>query len=324
MKQLFILVLFGLLVSTQVEAKRIHVYQGATGDGSSWEYAYGDLQTALYRAVAGDEIWVAAGIYYPTQQLDRTASFVIPKGVKLFGGFNGTERNLEERNWERNITILSGEIGSPLKSEDNSYTVVYFNGVGNDTWLDGFTIKDGYANSHLQGAFDMTNCGGGVFNDASVRESSPIIQHCTFFNNFARQGAAIFNYSGHNTCAPIIRACAFRSNHATFNGGAIFTSGNSGVCSPAIISCTFNKNQANYGAAVFIQANLGQSQTRIERCHFNANFAVVRGASYYEDKSSNSSIHTIDLNNAYQDNVSVSSAGLNEMPNASNSSRNAY
>ena len=316
--------MFGMLVSTQVEARRIYVYQGASGDGSSWQYAYGDLQSALYRAVAGDEIWVAAGIYYPTQTADRSSSFNIPRGVKLFGGFNGTENSLEERNWERNITILSGEIGSPLKTDDNSFTVVYFNGVGNDTWLDGFTIKDGVANSHLQGVFDVTNCGGGIFNDASTRESSPVIQHCTFFNNAARQGAAIFNYSGRNVCAPIIRACNFRDNHATFNGGAIYNSGSSGVCNPSIIACNFHKNQANYGAAVFIQANLGQSQTRIERCHFTANFAVVRGASYYEDKTSNSGIHTIDINNAYQDNVSVSSAGLNEMPNASNSSRNAY
>ncbi len=323
MKQLFILVLFGLLVSTQVEAKCIYVYQGASGDGSSWEYAYGDLQSALHRAVAGDEIWVAAGIYYPTQQADRSVSFAIPRGVKLFGGFDGTERSLDERNWERNVTILSGEIGSPLRTDDNSFTVVYFNGVGNDTVLDGFTIKDGAANAHLQGVFDITNCGGGIFNDASTRESSPVIQHCTFFNNFARQGAAIFNYSGRNVCAPLVRACIFRDNHATFNGGAIYNSGNSGGCNPSIIACTFAKNQANYGAAIFIQANLGHSNTRIERCQFTANFAVVRGASYYEDKTSNSLIQTIDINNAYQDNVSVSSAGLNEMPNKSNA-RNAY
>ena len=51
----------------------IHVKADATGanNGSSWTDAFGDLQTALARAISGDEIWVAAGSYKPTGPVER-------------------------------------------------------------------------------------------------------------------------------------------------------------------------------------------------------------------------------------------------------------
>ena len=47
----------------------IYVNQGVTGgshNGDSWADAYTDLQSALSDAVSGDQIWVAAGTYKPT------------------------------------------------------------------------------------------------------------------------------------------------------------------------------------------------------------------------------------------------------------------
>lgn len=74
---------------TSAQNGTIYVDQSASGgdDGSSWDDAFLDLQDALSGAADGDEIWIAEGTYLPTDGTDRTASFVPPNGVTLYGGF---------------------------------------------------------------------------------------------------------------------------------------------------------------------------------------------------------------------------------------------
>ena len=45
---------------------------GGSDNGSSWSNAFNDLQEALDIAVAGRDIWVAAGTYYPTTEVGGT------------------------------------------------------------------------------------------------------------------------------------------------------------------------------------------------------------------------------------------------------------
>jgi hypothetical protein len=77
---------------------------------ASWEDAC-DLQTALAGAVAGDEVWVAAGVHYPgLKGALPTVSFQLRSGMALYGGFVGTEYYRQQRSWDENPTILSGDI----------------------------------------------------------------------------------------------------------------------------------------------------------------------------------------------------------------------
>src|SRR5690606_7714723 len=109
----------------------IHVDADAApgGDGASWATAFHDLQDALAIAQAGDEVWIAEGLYKPTEGSDRTATFTLMSGVALYGGFDGTETQREERDWEANVTVLSGDVGVPGDSTDNAYHVVTASGV---------------------------------------------------------------------------------------------------------------------------------------------------------------------------------------------------
>ena len=70
---------------------------GTTQDGSTWAEAM-TLQAALTASGADDQIWIVAGTYTPGPADDsdpatdeREATFTIPEGVKLYGGFAGDE-----------------------------------------------------------------------------------------------------------------------------------------------------------------------------------------------------------------------------------------
>ena len=134
---------FGVMPNNQNPAQAatiVRVKPGgstSTGCGSSWSNAC-ELQTALASASAGDEIWVAAGTYYPGT--NREDTFQLISGVALYGGFAGTETAREQRDWGTNLTVLSGDIGVPDDSSDNSYSVVTGSGVDTSAILDGFTI----------------------------------------------------------------------------------------------------------------------------------------------------------------------------------------
>ena len=68
------------------------------------------LQTALSLAFSGDEIWVQAGVHSP--QAGPTDTFTLKNGVAVYGGFAGTETLLTQRDWNANLTTLSGDIGA--------------------------------------------------------------------------------------------------------------------------------------------------------------------------------------------------------------------
>ena|GEM_PF-4333530 len=199
-----------------------------SGDGSSWAKAYKELQSALDVADYGDEILVARGIYKPAVEHGgigvRYKSFAMKNGVAIYGGFSGRETNRDQRNWERNVTTISGNIGNRSTDSDNSYHVIFNLNLNSTAVLDGFTIIGGNADgSHSE----RTDCGAGIYN----YDSSPTISNCTFSENLAKYGGGIYNY----TSSPVVSNCVFEGNTARYAEGIY----NYYYSSPAITSCAF-------------------------------------------------------------------------------------
>lgn len=286
MKRTFIILLLCLPILgiaqeiQKTNRKVIHVAKNGLGDGSSWSSPLGDLQIALQSAKTGQSIWVAAGTYFPTTSTDRTISFNIPNGVKLFGGFAGYEMSHDERDHYSNKTVLSGDIGTAGIS-DNSYTVVLFRGVDNSTVLDGFTIEGGNADKKVLDG-NPYSCGGGMYNDASKRPSNPYIENCTFQNNSAYYGAGIYNNAKDGYSDLALNYCSFIDNTAKFDGGAILNEASHGTGNIKISHCEFFHNQAYYGAAVLNKVKeAGEANPLIDGVTFEQNTAFMKGSPIY-------------------------------------------
>ncbi|MEM6395314.1 MAG: hypothetical protein AAF741_03135 [Bacteroidota bacterium] len=280
-----------LLCASNAWAARYYVSAGGTGHGQSWASPLGQLQEALRMAKSGDEVWVTNGIYTPSSSHDRSASFHIPPGVSVFGGFKGHESHLDQRNWQQNHTVLSGDLGALGDGSDNSFTIVYFSRASSSTVLDGFTIAHGTAKAFIRGA-DPKVVGAAIFNDGSLGPSSPTIRNCIFEQNRAREGAAIYNYAAGGECTPQILNCTFKNNWADFNGGAIFNHANKSKCTPKISGCTFIDNRAVYGGGIYNQAESGDCLPQLESSSFANNFSSMSGSVLYNKLKSGSRVYT--------------------------------
>ncbi len=290
--------LFLLLASQSLNAAIIYVDGGLTGgDGLSWATAYGDLQTGINAANFGDEVWVKNGTYLP-HDTDREISFTLKNGVALLGGFTGSGANRDKIN---TASVLSGAIGPNPDNSDNSYNVVFCQGLSPATILEGFIIQDGNAD----GATPLTRNGGGLYNDGS----SLTIRHVQFFQNQANEFGGAINNGGN--ASPLIEYCTFSGNYAGNQGGAINNDGGFANSSPTIFQSTFISNSALFGGAIYNSGNSGTSNPTITSCDFSSNSAVGGGSNggaiYNFGKDGGSSMPTI-TNCIFNNNASSSSA----------------
>ncbi len=232
----------------------IFVKHDASGanDGSSWADAFTTLQAALDIATEGAQIWVKAGTYNPTSAYDLTNTsrfyhFRMKNGVAIYGGFDGTETELSQRDFNANETILSGDLSGNddfdvanggyqgTTGDDNCYHIFYHPNIGIDSTavLDGFTLKGGNAN----GAGDPHGCGGAFYNWVA----SPILQNLKIINNFAGRGGAFDMQGGSSsTFTNVLMA----NNLSDGGSGAMSISGGTSVMN----NVTIVNNHANANA----------------------------------------------------------------------------
>lgn len=291
-----------LLCSAPLAASNI-IYVSTLGtvsnSGASWN-ATVTLASACNMAKQGDQIWVAQGIHTPGNE--RTSTFNIPAGVKVYGGFDGTEADLSQRQVEANKTVLSGNIGTPA-ANDNCYTVVTMNNANGGTLLDGFVVEGGEAMDRSR-SFTVATTGGALFISGGVNEQGPLIKNCTFTNNQARNGGAVFVDGSKSGVRPHFVNCIFRTNKASFKGGAVFNNGENGKANTIFTDCLFEQNRADLGGCLLNQGTSGMSNPLINNSKFNNNSALTDGAVIYNIVQGNGETAQIMNNCEMRDNDS--------------------
>jgi hypothetical protein len=298
-----------------------------SGAGTSWATAKKDLQIAINGAAINDNIWVKAGTYLPTHDPfasttpanNRDKTFTLKNAVKVYGGFAGTETLLSQRNWQTNITILSGDLGVLNTVTDNAYHVVLSVNCTNTTMLDGFTITKGYAvaigGSNITVGTRVIDRykGGGVSNyyssptvanctitansaDCSdtnddswgagmdCLNSSSLIENCSFTGNSFLAGGGSFGVFGTGLCingaGVTINKCFFYNN----TSGSGFFDGSKGGglylgSTATMTNSIFYNNAADNGGALLMAGATGNTSA-VTNCNFVNNTSSYAGTAY--------------------------------------------
>lgn len=235
--------------------------------GLTWGDSYTDLQDAIdlsKTCPTNPDIWVADGTYRPSKIYDidkddvleeRERTFYIEQPTKIYGGFNGYETSIDQRDDYFEIeapTILSGALDNGTDTAFHVVTIIN-QSVNNSYVLNRLTIQDGRAtdlNSSNNGR------GGGLYITASDI-NLPQISNCAFINNTGVNGGAI--YASGQGCSISLDNCLFYNNHASNIGGAINAGGqftSIGLLNNTLVNNSAATSGALYMSGLTVNANL--------------------------------------------------------------------
>ena len=268
------------------------IYVNANGgndwnEGNTWATARATVQSGIDKAQeqGGCDVWVVAGTYKPTSSTVRTVSIILRSNIRVFGGFFGTETSLAQRDFAKNATTLSGDIGVTGDATDNSNHVV--TGAEGAT-IDGFTITggNGYGGGvyNIAPLFTVRNCvitknqvtaagsntgGAGIYNTGT----SLLLQDTTVAINSA-SGSAYGGGAYLNSQNATVAHCHFDTNSG-YLGGGIHLIGTGA----RVVNSTFVGNSASVGGAISVPSG---SAIAVESSAFSNNSAAVGAAMYGE------------------------------------------
>ncbi|WP_431210937.1 hypothetical protein ACQ86N_34065 [Puia sp. P3] len=268
--------LFSFFCKSLAVVRYVNLNNPTPGAGTSWATAFNDLQAALAISGIFDHIWVAQGTYKPSLPAGRSATFRLPGGANLYGGFNGTETAETQRNPTLYPTILSGDIGVIGDRTDNCYHVVTIQNGTSNSDLYGFTVRDGQADAGYPASSIAApdNTGGGLLVLAHPGEISYTeLYNCIFTGNFAVYGGAIggFGDGGQQTNTNIYQ-CLFDGNQAIYGGASASIASNGDWAPFTFHSCIFNNNTVSGANASVVYQSMdnaaSNSWTDLEGCLF--------------------------------------------------------
>lgn len=289
-----------------VSSSRIrYVKKDGTGDGTgSWDNASANLQAMIDElAESGDgqpgEVWVAAGEYEPLTQLipgtSHTASFRMRNGVSVYGGFQGKETAKTDRkkgampwqyvddNCAPIETILSAAYYSAdnLEFSNNKWTttsdsrhVVWFAPMEGEadftlpTYLDGVTVRGGYAQGGTGLDDFKTDRGAGVYMDG---ENTYLVNSTVTECYATGNGGGVYLRGGR------VQTSLIYNNNADQGGGAVYVDGQ-GLVHRSMLA----NNSARNGAGAYLNHTEGTAPEYlvVSTCVVSNNTSTGNGAIY--------------------------------------------
>lgn len=226
-----------------------------TQSGADWDNAK-TLADAITMATSGDVIFVLKGTYTAASGQPLINLTGAKSGIKLYGGFAGTETSLAQRVFGTTAADSTNFVG-------NGSRVIYNQGTTGapitNVFYDGFTITGG----------NMNGVGGGMHNPyASVN-----VVNCIFRGNKTTGGTGAGIYNTYNTI--VVTNCKFYGNTAGGNGGGMIISTNSNA---TITDCVFDSNKAessgttnSYGGGLATYDDDNSTFITITNCTFTRN-----------------------------------------------------
>ncbi len=289
-------------------------------DGDTWDTAYDNVQAGINRAAAiidaspnvdTCEVWVGEGEYF-VRKTSANDTVRLASNVAVYGGFEGTEATLEQRDPYVFETILNGR-ESPVNQNRVNHVVTANN--TQNAIIDGFTIRSGFTSDEGAGlrAIDaaglhVENCtfenneaddGGGVY----LSDVSAAFLNCGFYGNIAssNHGGGIFarNSDLH------ITGSVFKNNDADSYGGGVYTIGQSG--STGISDSSFGPdNTADRGGGLFLQSG----EILISNSFFIENSTSGYGGGVHIEETSSVEWAAVIENSVFAGNTSNRGGGL--------------
>lgn len=217
---------YPVIFKTTRNEGRIYVNASATGNntGVSWSHAYTNLEDAMSNMVDNEEIWIAQGTYTPHVSNRLWYYSITKNGTKIYGGFNGTESLVSQRDAVAYPTILSGDLlgnddanitFNNASRSDNSYHVIV--AIANDVEIDGVTISGGYA--------DAINSSNNRYGAGLLKTDNAVnfkLKNCIIKDNVAYWGSGVTLESLTGTGNITIENCVFDNNLSSLIGSAFY------------------------------------------------------------------------------------------------------
>lgn len=143
MRNRILLLAFCVFSTIYCHSRVTYVQIGANGlkNGTSWANAYPNLDSLLKFGGSLDSVWVANGIH---KVYGYQSEMPLVDSTKLFGGFDGSETYIWQRNWSNFLTILDAQW--QFSTTVHNATVVAFGAASKSSSipfhcrLDGFRV----------------------------------------------------------------------------------------------------------------------------------------------------------------------------------------